>query len=131
MYTIAPKTRVKRRSSGRVGTITHPYDGPFSESAEEGEVAVIWDRVDFQEFVNVSDLDVIGIDSAVADLDKCGHGGEHACVFGGIGSDGLECLRYTNLHWMLTFKNMVAKRKPTEPYPDCQLKQTPATATTS
>lgn len=127
MDTIVFTTRVKRPSSDRTGTVTYPYNGPFSEPVGEGEVAIIWDGVDYQEIVDISELDVIGIDPAVADLDKCGHGGPHACIFGGFGSRGMECLRFTEFHWMLKFKDMVAKRKPTEPYPDCQLKQVPTT----
>lgn len=62
--------------------------------------------------------------TAIADFDRCGGGrGAECCIWLTVGRDGYCCERFGPLHTMIIgrSKTWSAKRKPVQPFPDCQL----------
>lgn len=124
---IKSQTLVKNKNDGRIGVVvSEPWETCVVEEfpvvygvVYEGETALL---ATFAE-----DLEVIGPENAIADMEKCGAGkGKECCVFLVFGGrDGkLVCGRFeSGIRWNLIAREgkMKAKRHPTEMYPKCQL----------
>ena len=121
---IKSQTLVKNKNDGRIGVVVSE---PSWETCVVGEFPVVYEGETVPLATFAEDLEVIGLENAIADMEKCGAGkGEECCmflVFGG-GSSGFQCGRFKDgLRWTLIARKekMKAKRHPTEMYPKCQL----------
>lgn len=116
-----PQTLVKNTGSGKIGVVCPDMSGMMNCNGPE-EVGVVYEGSTTSSGTDWRDLEIIGPENAVADLDKCGGGqGEKACIFMVVGGDGIRCERFGNLRWSLIFSKMNAKRNPAELFPKCQL----------
>ncbi len=114
---IENQNRVRHTPDGRTGTVCpdlHNSCGP-------DEVAVVFDGINGFDGMPETDLEDLGPENAIPELDACGAGkGDDCCIFLTVGPNGFDCERYSSLRWSLIFKSgMSAKRNPTEPYPQC------------
>lgn len=83
-------------------------------------VRVDYDGYDLS-YVEPDDLFVvIGQHNQQAALNHCGKG-KNACIFAAIGSTGVQCLRFGDMHESIQWRKdkMTAKREPYEPWPQC------------
>jgi hypothetical protein len=114
-----------------VGTIVE-YNGlrgvvvpDFGQCCCHAETPVVFDGHNEFKAVLTTELTEIGPENPAVDLCKCGAGKrEKCCIFLVIDVTGPMCARHTNLRYLLIGKDMVAKRHPTQMYPQCQLQDT-------
>ena len=115
-----PTTRVKHED-GRAGTVCPDLPGMLSCNGP-GEISVVYDGTVVVVGTLETSLSVLGPEGAAPNPHKCGAGlGAECCIFLTVGAKGFECERHTGLRLQLVFKDMVAKRSPAEPYPDCMI----------
>lgn len=121
---LRPLMRVRNVRTGEEGTVGlqsrfFPEDGPMRVAVDGHELSYIESGDQFT---------IIGEERAAADLERCGRG-EEACIFAGVGSSGLRCLRYTEFHETLQWRKsdvkspMRAQREPTLPWPRCWVEE--------
>mgnify|MGYP001561541257 FL=1 len=116
-----PKTIVKNKKDGITGIICPDMAGPLNCNDPE-EVGVVYDGTTCTSGTDWHDLEVIGREEAVADLQKCGAGrGKDACIFLAMSASGPSCERFGGLRWTLVFRIMRAQRHPEKLFPNCQL----------
>lgn len=112
------QTLVKHKGTGRLGVVTQDC----MSCCDEGEVPVVFEGTTFFEGTPEGDLEVIGPENAVADMDKCGAGqGEKCCMFLVVDANGPSCQRFGRMRNDLTFRTMTAKRNPNLLFPNCRL----------
>jgi hypothetical protein len=117
-----PKTIVRNKKDGTVGVICPDMTGPLNCNGPE-EVGVVYDGTAYASGTDWHDLEVIGREEAIADLQKCGagKGTEACCIFLTMSGSGPSCERFSGLRWTLFFRTMNAKRHPEKLFPNCQL----------
>lgn len=110
------QTRVRHTSTDRTGTVCPDLMG----CCDTDEVAVVWDGLNTFTATAEKHLTDLGPENAIPEPKACGAGkGDDCCVFLTVGANGFECERHSSLRWSLVFKDMSAKRDPTEPFPQC------------
>ncbi len=120
MKRIEPQMSVRHRSTGRVG-VTCP---DFMSCCADDETPVVFDGAAAFCGTLTDELEVIGLEQAVAEPGKCGAGpGSDCCLFLVVGRKGFECERFGSLRFTLQFKkkSMSARREPVRLFPLCQL----------
>ena len=116
-----PKTVVRRRDNGVLGVVCPDLPGLLSCNGPE-EVSVVYDGDTAALGTDWRDLELVGPENAVADLEKCGAGrGEDACIFLTVAGGGAVCERFGAMRSNLIFRTMNAKRNPAQLYPRCQI----------
>jgi hypothetical protein len=115
-----PQLVVRNKATDCIGVICRDLPGPLSCNGPD-EVSVVYDGTTCASGTDYRELEIIGPENAVADLEKCGAGrGEETCIFLVVGSRGAECQRFGSLRWDLIFRTMNAKRNPDRLFPHCQ-----------
>lgn len=95
------------------------------------ETMVVFDGTDYGCGTETTSLKDIGRYEAKPEPVKCGAGrGADACIYLTCGAKGFECERFGSMRNTLIFRNMNAKRQPTNRWPECYL-PTVALATTT
>ena len=123
---IASGTRVRMRGTEQIGTASVDFDN----CCADWETPVVWDGVTYFEGVKTDLLEATGSQNAVVD-DGCGLGQEEKCCIFVVGDKrGQHCGRHNpNDHWdCIMGGTRVAKREPSEPYPNCKISPLPAAA---
>lgn len=110
-----PKTIVINKDGVKGVVIKDSFNSCSSE-----EVIVIFEGEKYPEQMFTRDLEIIGIENAVADKKKCGaYKGSDCCIF--LTPNGCQRtgdLRNTQISQKDTMK---AQREPLELYPNCQI----------
>lgn len=121
MERIPRQTVVRNKKTGKKGvTIDDAPDVVHCCSDEE--TPVVYEGETTSKRTRTEDLEVIGPENAIADMEKCGAGtGRKCCIF--LTGDRPGCARFGELRFYILErkKQMKAQREPTEPYPKCQL----------
>ncbi len=113
-----PQLVVRNKETGSIGVTCEDLPGPLSCNGPD-EVSVVYDGTTVASGTDYRELEIVGPENAVTDLNKCGAGrGEEACIFLVVGAG---CQRFGDLRWDLIFRTMRAKRHPEKLFPKCQL----------
>lgn len=113
-----PQTVVKHKPTGRMGVVVMDRWG----CCDDSETPVVFEGTNYFTGIPTKELDIIRIENAIADAEKCGAGrGEETCIFLVFGGGKFECQRFGSMRDSLLSQNMRAKRHPIELYPGCQL----------
>ena len=109
---------VVKNKDGHLGVVITDSFGCCGDD----EIPVVYDGINYYSGTDYRELEVVGPENAKADPEKCGAGtGEQCCIFLVVGSEGFECQRFGSMRNTLIFREMKAKRHPTQLYPYCQL----------
>ncbi|MFH1713774.1 MAG: hypothetical protein ABH876_01175 [Patescibacteria group bacterium] len=122
MERISRQTLVRNKKTGQKGVTVDDTPGMLSCCSDE-ETPVVYEGTTTFSGTLTRNLEVIGPENAIANLEKCGAGTENCCLFLTVGSKGPECERFSQLRFDLIMRKetMKARREPTELYPKCQL----------
>jgi len=123
MNRIQRQMRVRNTKTGSLGVTVDDLAGLLS-CCDPGETPVVFDGQGGFTGIQTEDLEVLGPENAIADLQRCGAGkGADCCIFLASGPEGVSCQRFGELRYDIIFRKekMNAKREPTEPFPGCQL----------
>jgi hypothetical protein len=114
------RTLVRNHQTGQKGVVVDEL--PMMRVCGPDEVLVVYEGVNTGLGTNFHQLEVLGKETAIADLKMCGAGrGAECCIFLSVGGDDVHCERFGDLRNRLIFSTMSAKRDPVEPFPACQI----------
>jgi hypothetical protein len=122
MERISRQIVVRNKKTGKKGVTVDDLPSPLDCCSPE-ETPVVYEGETVVIGTLTEDLEIIGLENAIADLKKCGAGTDKCCIFLTIGSKGPECERFGPLRFQIIMRKeqMRAQREPTELYPNCQL----------
>jgi hypothetical protein len=113
---------VRNKRTKRIGVTVDDAPGILSCCSDE-ETPVVYEGDAGFTGTPTKDLEIIGPENAIADLQKCGAGTEKCCIFLVVDEDGPKCERFGQLRFNIIMRKekMKAQREPRELYPKCQL----------
>ncbi len=116
---------VQHKKTRNIGVTCKNLHGTMGHFGPD-EVPVVYSGSTVANAVDWKNLEILGPENAIADVEKCGAGkGEQCCIFLSINAGKPKCQRFGDLRWYLIFntRHMTAKRHPGEIFPGCQFKE--------